>query len=78
MTAQTVLDPEVKAMYVNHCCACTLTSKQACTACCFNVGLPVRAIHINTMSLPTERREEYWKTLPKAAWDAYVDYLMSP
>ena len=75
MTAQTTLDPEVKAMYVSHCCACTLTSNQACTACCFNVGLAVRTVHVNTMSLPVEKREEYWKMLSSTAWAAYVDYL---
>jgi hypothetical protein len=75
MTTQTVLDPEVKAMYVAQCVACLLTDKVVCPACCFNIGLAVRTVHLHTLSLPVEKREEYWKMLPKDLWEAYANYL---
>jgi hypothetical protein len=76
MTAQTALDPELRKAYVSQCVACTINPRlQACHACVHKVGLAVRIVHLITLSLPLEKREEYWKMLPKDLWEAYANYL---
>ena len=81
MTQETERQKEARiihAMYVAHCVCCTLApGMKICSACPFAVGLAVRTINDNTLSLPVEKREEYWKMLSTSKWEAYVNYLES-